>query len=388
MVEKKYKILVDLWNAQPFGSMKFHGGGEYIKTIYKSILQSLPANFYVVVFYDSSLFLDKWILDSFDKDCVKSVDIRNLNDVQQAIFDEKPDVFYSGMPYVYGSLDVPPETLFCGTFHGLRSLELPFDIYEYKYLGIKSSVKLFIKRLFYSFYKKHLLKLYRESLNKLDVVFCVSNHTKYAIKNFFPEANKPIECFYTPQKVVPVSIDKDVNFDKYILLISCNRFEKNAYRAIIALNKLFEKKLLQGYRVVTVGKLPLRVKKSIKYKDRFLQYDYVSPEKLEGLYAGCDFFLYPTLNEGFGMPPLEAMKYGKTCVVSAVCSVTEVCGDAVYYINPYDINEIQTRILLASENKIDIEKIAGRLNLINKKQDADLKKICDYIFKMSNRKNP
>ena len=135
--------------------------------------------------------------------------------------------------------------------------------------------------------------------------------------------------------------------------------------------------------VVTVGKLPNKIETVIEYKDRFIQYDYVSSEILEGLYADCDFFLYPTLNEGFGMPPLEAMKYGKTCVVSGVCSVPEVCGDAVYYINPYDINEIQTRVLLASENKISPEKIASRLQFVNKKQDADLVSLCEYILSVS-----
>ena len=91
--------------------------------------------------------------------------------------------------------------------------------------------------------------------------------------------------------------------------------------------------------------------------------------------------MFPSINEGFGMPPLEAMRYGKTCIVSAVCSLTEIYGDAVYYFNPYDLSEIRNRILMASEQKIDKKKVLDQFEKIVNKQNEDLRKICDFIIR-------
>ena len=102
---------------------------------------------------------------------------------------------------------------------------------------------------------------------------------------------------------------------------------------------------------------------------------------MEQLYAGCRIFLYPTLNEGFGYPPLEAMRYGKTCVVSAVCSLPEICGDAVYYINPYDIGEISTRILEAIDAPMDYEMVLQRYEKILQRQENDLDNLVELIAK-------
>ena len=108
--------------------------------------------------------------------------------------------------------------------------------------------------------------------------------------------------------------------------------------------------------------------------------DYVDIDKLESLYKYCDLFLYASLNEGFGMPPLEAMKYGKTCIVSGVCSLPEICGDAVYYVNPYDINEIASRILNAAMVKITPNKVITQYSKIHERQENDLDKLCEFII--------
>jgi glycosyltransferase involved in cell wall biosynthesis len=94
--------------------------------------------------------------------------------------------------------------------------------------------------------------------------------------------------------------------------------------------------------------------KCIKNKDKFIIEGYKDVEELEILYINAHLFLYPTLNEGFGYPPLEAMKYGTYVAVSAITSTTEVYGDAVLYFNPYDINEICNRILQSFDQVIMI----------------------------------
>jgi len=67
---------------------------------------------------------------------------------------------------------------------------------------------------------------------------------------------------------------------------------------------------------------------------------FVDDKDLPVLYAGADSFVYPSLYEGFGLPPLEAMACGCPVVVSDAASLPEVCGDAAYYVDPYSVKSI------------------------------------------------
>jgi glycosyltransferase involved in cell wall biosynthesis len=63
-------------------------------------------------------------------------------------------------------------------------------------------------------------------------------------------------------------------------------------------------------------------------------------EKLPFLYSGATAFLLPSLYEGFGLTPLEAMACGTPAIVSDVCSLPEVVGDAALLVNPYSTDSI------------------------------------------------
>jgi len=72
-------------------------------------------------------------------------------------------------------------------------------------------------------------------------------------------------------------------------------------------------------------------------QDRVRFLDYVHADELPSLYAGADIFVFPSLYEGFGLPPLEAMACGTPVMVSNVSSLPEVVGDAALMVDPYDI---------------------------------------------------
>ncbi len=76
----------------------------------------------------------------------------------------------------------------------------------------------------------------------------------------------------------------------------------------------------------------------------------VDDETLAALYAGATFYAYPSLYEGFGIPILEAMMSGTPVLTSNASSMPEVGGEAVEYIDPYDVESIRTGMekLLAS----------------------------------------
>lgn len=65
---------------------------------------------------------------------------------------------------------------------------------------------------------------------------------------------------------------------------------------------------------------------------------------LAKLYKGASAFVFPSLYEGFGIPPLEAMSYGCPVVCSNTSSIPEVVGDAGQYFDPYDLESMQISI--------------------------------------------
>lgn len=74
---------------------------------------------------------------------------------------------------------------------------------------------------------------------------------------------------------------------------------------------------------------------------------YVPDSLLPALYAGAALFIYPSVYEGFGLPPLEAMASGVPILVSNRSCLPEICGDAAGYIEPDDVGEFSDAIVSA-----------------------------------------
>ena len=71
---------------------------------------------------------------------------------------------------------------------------------------------------------------------------------------------------------------------------------------------------------------------------------YVAPDRLPALYQAASVFLFPSLDEGFGFPVLEAMTYGVPVVTVNTGSLPEVGGDAVLYADPHDPIQIAAQV--------------------------------------------
>jgi len=85
----------------------------------------------------------------------------------------------------------------------------------------------------------------------------------------------------------------------------------------------------------------------------------VTEAELPRLYAQADLFLFASLGEGFGLPPLEAMVAGTPVVTSALTSLPEVCGEAAWYVEPSDPERIfEAARRLLSEPELRAELVA------------------------------
>jgi len=79
---------------------------------------------------------------------------------------------------------------------------------------------------------------------------------------------------------------------------------------------------------------------------------FVDERQLPVLYAGAALFVYPSIYEGFGLPPLEAMASGVPVVVSQHSCLPEVCGDAARYVDPDDADSF---LLTLEQNLLDVD---------------------------------
>lgn len=197
------------------------------------------------------------------------------------------------------------------------------------------------------------------SIKKADKIISISENTKKDILDHVKVDKKKI-------RTVHLAADrsfKELNKDKcrkeikerydvgspFILFIGMIEPRKNLERLITAFSELKKKENMQ-HKLVIVGKKGWKfdsIFKTIK-KERLEQEiiftGYVPDEDLAKFYNAADFFVYPSLYEGFGLPVLEAMACGCPVITSNVSSMPEVAGDAGLLINPESVKDIADAI--------------------------------------------
>ena len=143
----------------------------------------------------------------------------------------------------------------------------------------------------------------------------------------------------------------------YILSVGSIQPRKNLVRLVGAYSRLrAERPGVKLPTLVLVGKKAwlygetLRAIEQSGVGDQILLTDYVSEKDLPALYSGALCFVYPSYFEGFGLPPLEAMKCGASVIVGNQTSLPEVVGDAGLLVNPFDEAEIAAALAQLIDN--------------------------------------
>lgn len=127
-------------------------------------------------------------------------------------------------------------------------------------------------------------------------------------------------------------------FEKYILAVSTMDPRKNFKRLVDAFTMWEGNDQVKLYLVG--GKNPVFASSDIIENEKIKWLGRVSDDELVRLYQNAICFVYPSLYEGFGIPPLEAMASGVPVIVSDIPPLREVCADAALYVNPIDIESI------------------------------------------------
>lgn len=370
-------ILFNLKVCQPVGDIKRHGGGVYGEIVLRRILErGLPVSCY----YDAQKWLNPDLKDML---CKYKIPLYNSNEYtlnESAVKCQAKKVY---SPIDLG-LDGITNCKSIVTLHGLRRIELPPDLYFFKYKStFKDKLKFIIKTLRSSHYK---LLTKNALLNKNKVYVTVSEHSRDALKSYFPLLfkNKDIPVFYSPSTIGNSCINGHSFDEKYFLIVSAGIWAKNGLRAIIALDRLFSAGMIQDYYVRITG-----ISDSLVYKyklqnpNKFHFMGYVEDNVLCQLYHDAYCLIYPSLNEGFGYPPVEAMSFGIPVIASSFSSISEICDYAALYLNPYSIEEIMNRIIKISIPDIHAEyseRAKKRYADVYRRQKEDLDGLVDFIY--------
>lgn len=393
-------VLIDFTYYQ--GGTAFHGGGEYGNVVLNELLKQ-KEQINCGIFFRIDRKIDYIILKKCKSHGWNLHPICDRRNIPSIVKDYHYKTIYSALPYSkeWKGLKLPSDVRFIATIHGLRTVELadcelaeseffagnPTDkVAEYIY-GIED---LDIKVLH--------MELYGDTISAFEncKIITVSEHTKHSILYHYPEfQNVEMEVLYSPLKLQEYDSNCDdskimndftVKTRNFGLIISAGIWYKNGLRAIMAYDRIFEKAyefIPEDFKVVVTGiKDKQGLLERVKNKERFIVLGYVAPEVLECFYRNAHLFVYPSLNEGFGYPPIEAMRYGTLCACSVNTAIAEICQDMVLYFNPLLIDEIAIRILESFNPIIRDAKrniVKSKLPLVLEKQKKDLYRLVEII---------
>lgn len=245
---------------------------------------------------------------------------------------------------------------------------------------VKSLINHFTKR------KKYLVrKAYQNFMSfcsKPNVeLLTVSEYTRSSLLYYNPTWTKQIKVLYSPEKKIKKSeIVEDSMLDsiiqqkkKYFLLVSANRIYKNAnnvLKAFAAFSKLYP-----DYYIVTInyGKSTFKNHLSIKT---------LSESDLEHAYQNAEALIFASYFEGFGYPPVEAMKYGTPIIASNVTSIPEITESGGIYFSPFYPASIYNTLVhfIESDKRLYHNKSLNRYKQLTLRQYQDLNQLIQIII--------
>ena len=198
--------------------------------------------------------------------------------------------------------------------------------------------------------KKSLIprvNLKRKAIAQADHIICISNSTKSDLENIYKVDSDKIS-------VVHLGVNTTINSSKvrsykilnenYLLYVG----KRDGYKNFLTLLTVFgESKYLQeSFKLVLFGgeklsSIEIELINKYNLSPRIYIPNDDDDTTLQNLYLNATALVYPSLYEGFGLPIIEAMSFGCPVFASNTSSIPEIGGDAVFYFNPYNLEEIK-----------------------------------------------
>ena len=209
-------------------------------------------------------------------------------------------------------------------------------------------------------------------------IITISLETKSDILSCFNCSANKIEVIYNgfdkrDKKIANANqyVKNKFDFDNFILTIGAAYPHKNIELLIRSFNDL-EDKVQNKYKLVICGsknhhtQLLEDLVLQLGLSNQIVFTGYISKEDLSCFYCAADLFVFPSMYEGFGFPPLEAMSYECPVIASDIPIFHEIYGDAVMYFelgNKVDLSKKISNALSIDDNSELINKGSQRIKL-------------------------
>lgn len=304
-----------------------------------------------------------------------------------------PDFMSSRKRILYQQIQMPK------LYNSKKYSLVHFLDYMVPLFGVKAKKVVTIHDLSYFIYPEfftagsRLIKqlLTGPGIKRADRVICVSENTKKDVQRLFGAGNKLRVTHLGVEQYGLSSVNNPDNgtnhrvLDKYgingnfILYAGTLEPRKNvealirAYKTAVSEHRISHKLVLCGKPGWKYEGIYSQIKDS-GLSDNIILTGYVPEDELSCIFKAADAFVYPSLYEGFGLPPLEAMAHGVPIICSDVSSMPEVVGDAALTFPPGDVEMLSRHIirLLGDDNLRSglIEKGRCRASMFTWKKTA------------------
>jgi glycosyltransferase involved in cell wall biosynthesis len=177
----------------------------------------------------------------------------------------------------------------------------------------------------------------RDAAERADAVIAVSEFTRMQVISLLGVDPAKVHVVYHGIRELAAQDTPSPTREKVILNVGAIQKRKNIARLVEAFETLAPpwQLVLAGSHGYGAREILARIERS-PARDRIRVTGYVSAEELAGWYARAAVFAFPSLDEGFGMPVLEAMAAGVPVVTSNRSALPEVAGDAALLVDPDD----------------------------------------------------
>lgn len=395
-------ILIDLLGAQVSASVSFNGGSEYVKSVFRAVLERCGADRLHVL-----LSRDGILEPSFGQEIRLSIPETRIHCIEdhpslaELATRHEIDSAFIGIMQRYRaytsflSAPKPELNIVCALLDLVEFETSPgIDHILFERIdGMRSWLRLAKHALSRRRRARHAREATQTTFDLFSRNFSVrwitsSEYSKSSIVLHLGAAPDTIDVLWCPPSPNQLSfIESELPTDENtctagpFVLLGADRWSKN-FRTAVKAGRILRSSGIP-FHLIAVGNFRNKPIHRILSGTPWISFrDYGPAHEIRDLLASCRALLFPTLCEGFGYPPLEAMCLGKPTLASVATSVPEITGAAARYFAPNDAKHLAHHIrtlvhsLPPTPSPRELRMMA--LDRLRRQRD-DLKRMVDLI---------
>jgi glycosyltransferase involved in cell wall biosynthesis len=351
-------------DGTPLLTEKESGVAKYIKNLIFALSEIDKKNEYTLFFYTSSKERRRIFLEKRDFFIKRGFQCKTLCIPQYGF-----EILWNKI-----GLKFPPIEFFSGktdVFHS-PGYRVPLVKRAKVISTIYDLTRLRIKEILPEWLVEHFFHLVKSAISRSDKIIAISENTKKDLVEIFNLPPEKINVVYLgiSQKYRPLCNEENIHIQSilrkysitkpYLLCVATVLAKHKNVETVIKCFEILKNKYDIPHKLVVVGKKGIeysalyKLVYELKVEKEVIFTDYIPEDELICIYNGADVFVFLSLYEGFGFPPLEAMACGIPVVVSNRSSLPEVVGDAGILVDPFNVEEIVSsiyKIIIDSEFK-------------------------------------